>query len=260
MLWRWGLGIKRCMSFFVSESFIGHAEMTSFAHCRTVNDNLHDWNSSAYQATHFKKSHEKDSEPQYDGKKKGLNPPAMRSATTKQKKDQFGFHNFLFVIKLPLPLVLPAVGFNSMKIIYCIHMALQVFFRFWNKKGTWQCSPRPMLQLPGDGWIHEESLQFAQIHHSPLVCECPTKMQFEKEFEKKATHESLCKSYFFYLDFHWTIISSHHHDQSTKPAQSKCRTKNTGLFKKFVLKTTQFPAKNEHLASLHLIGQLHKLF
>ena len=142
--------------FFVSESFIGHVEMTicQLEPLRCA------WLNSAYQGGSpgkhtFPKITRKNSEPQYDGKKKGLNPPAMRSATTKQKKDQFGFHNFLFVIKLPLPLVLPAVGFNSMKIIYCIHMALQVFSGFETKKGTWQCSPRPMLQLPGDRWIHE---------------------------------------------------------------------------------------------------------
>ena len=112
------------------------------------------------------KNHTKKTQsPNTTGKKKGLNPPAMRSATTKQKKDQFGFHNFLFVIKLPLPLVLPAVGFNSMKIIYCIHMALQVFSGFETKKGTWQCSPRPMLQLP---WRWVESMSYISLQFSDI--------------------------------------------------------------------------------------------
>lgn len=84
--------------------------------------------------------------------------------------------------------------------IYYIHMALQVFSGFeTTKKAPGNVAQGPCCSFLEMGGIHEVSLQFAQIHHSPLVCECPTKMQFEKEFEKKATHESLCKSYLFLL-------------------------------------------------------------
>lgn len=52
------------MGFFVSESFIGHVEMTSFANCRTVDDNLHDckiiqFTKGDLQKQHISKNHTK---------------------------------------------------------------------------------------------------------------------------------------------------------------------------------------------------------